>query len=290
MKRRRALQPAVRAALRQVDERARRAGAEAKAGEAPPARLVVFGPPRLEVAGRPLAASAWQTQRAFQVLVFLALHPRGANRDELLEHFWPGRLLAAGKRNFHPTLSYVRRTLPRAGVLPLLRDGEVYRLHPDYPLTCDAWEFQSALDAARRAPDDAERRLALERAVALAERPPFEGLYASWADEPQRRLRERMESALVDLGRLQREAGDLERALLNLRRAAELDDLRESTRVSIIECLVALGNRAAAVVEYERLRDRLRSELGVDLMPETEEAVRRAMAGPSKQAQPTTRQ
>lgn len=290
MKRRRALQPAVRAALRHVDERARRAGAEAKSGEAPPARLVVFGPPRLEIAGRPLAASAWQTQRAFQVLVFLALHPRGANRDELLEHFWPGRQLAAGKRNFHPTLSYVRRTLPRAGVLPLLRDGEVYRLHPDYPLTCDAWEFQSALDAARRAPDDAERRAALERAVALAERPPFEGLYASWVDELQRRLRERMESALIDLGRLQFEAGDPEPALATLRRAAELDDLRESTRVSIIECLVTLGNRAAAVVEHERLRERLRSELGVDLMPETEEAIRRALGGTARHPQPAARQ
>ena len=34
-----------------------------------------------------------------------------------------------------------------------------------------------------------------------------------------------------------------------------------------------LGNRAAAVVEYERLRETLKRELDVEPLPETEEAV-----------------
>ena len=84
-----------------------------------------------------------------------------------------------GKRNFHPTFSYIRSVLPRHAAPPLLRDAEVYRLNPDYPLSCDAWEFDAALDAARRARAGDERLEHLERALALAEQPALEGSTAT---------------------------------------------------------------------------------------------------------------
>jgi DNA-binding SARP family transcriptional activator len=125
---------------------------------------------------------------------------RAASRDELLETFWPGRQLAAGKRNFHPTLSYIRSVLPRHPVPPLLRDAEVYRLNPDYPLACDAWEFERELDAARR--ERGESRLEhLERALALAGPEALAGVYGNWAEEFQHRHRDRVVAARVRGGR-----------------------------------------------------------------------------------------
>jgi DNA-binding SARP family transcriptional activator len=56
--------------------------------------------------------------------------------------------------------------------------------------------------------------------------------------------------------------------------------------VAIIECLVKTGNRGAAVVEYERLRELLQRELDVEPLPETEEAVGRLLGrrpGPRNQ-------
>ncbi|HEV2105059.1 MAG TPA: BTAD domain-containing putative transcriptional regulator, partial [Candidatus Eisenbacteria bacterium] len=240
-------------------------------------RLVVFGPPRLELDGRALPPSAWRAQRAFHLLLLLALRPRGATRDELMETFWPGRQAAAGRRNFHPTLSYVRSVLPRGAAPPLLREGEIYRLNPAYAVSCDAWEWESELERARRERGASERLAALERAVALAERPPLEGVYGAWAEEVQRRWRDRQETTRIEAGRLRQQAGDAERALEHFRRAVELDEFRETTYVSLIECLMALGNRGAALAEYDRLRARLRRELAVDPLPETEEAVRRAL-------------
>src|SRR5262249_40886572 len=157
-RRRRALASSARTALAQSDARAppgapaaRAAGRGAQAAEAADgavsARLVLFGPPRIELGTRVLPASAWRAQRAFHVLILLALRPRGASRDELLETFWPGRQLAAGRRNFHPTLSYIRSVLPRHTAPPLLRDAELYRPHPEYPLSRGAWEFEARLDA-----------------------------------------------------------------------------------------------------------------------------------------------
>ncbi len=279
-RRRRALANATRAALAQIEARTRR-GKQAEDADmtSAPARLILFGPPRIELGARVLPASAWRAQRAFHVLILLALRPRGASRDELLETFWPGRQLAAGRRNFHPTLSYIRSVLPRHAAPPLLRDAEVYRLNPEYPLACDLWEFEAALDLARRASAGAVRLEHLERALALAERPALEGLYGDWAEEVLHRQRDRIESARIQAGELQRAKGDMAGALDHFRRAAELDDLNESTRVSVIECHVAIGNRGAALAEYERLRADLRRALGVEPLPETEAAAHKALGG-----------
>src|SRR5262245_17996091 len=131
--RHRSLAPAARTARRHIAERLTRGASRGEAGDTRVARLVLFGPPQLLIGGRPVPASAWRAQRAFQMLVYLALHPRGAAREELIEHFWPGRQATAGRRNFHPTLSYVRSVMPRAEEPPILREGEYYRLNPAYP-------------------------------------------------------------------------------------------------------------------------------------------------------------
>jgi LuxR family maltose regulon positive regulatory protein len=267
------LKPTVRSAARHIDERQSRL--LSASGTATPPRLYVFGPPRLEIDGKPLPASAWRAQRAFQMLVFLVLHPRGATRDELLEQFWPGRQLAAGRRNFHPTLSYIRSVLPRASVPALLREADSYRLNPEYPMTCDLWDFNAARDAARAAQNEDEKRAAMEQATTLAEAPLLEGTYGDWARDASAQVRDRVEALRLELGQLHLKAGDPQQALGHLRAAAELDLYRESTRVGVIECLVRLGNRRAAVVEFDRLRGLLRAELSVDPLPETEEAGRK---------------
>ncbi|MBI1797839.1 MAG: tetratricopeptide repeat protein [Candidatus Eisenbacteria bacterium] len=273
---RRTLQPAVRIARRHIRERlARGAGAD-RSAELP--RLVLFGPPQLLIEGRPVPAAMWRAQRAFHVLLYLALHPRGAGRDELIERFWPGRQAAAGRRNFHPTFSYLRKVLPAGREPAVLRDGEFYRLNPAYRLTCDAWEFDRALEEARAGRDAAARRRALEGAAAMTARPFLEGVYGAWAEEHQTRVRDRTEKLLLDLGALCVAAGDHAAALAHFRRAAELDEFREATRVAVIESLVRTGNRRAAIAEYDKLKALLRGDLAVDPLPETERAVQALLA------------
>jgi ATP/maltotriose-dependent transcriptional regulator MalT/DNA-binding SARP family transcriptional activator len=275
---RRGLHGACRAALRHVSQRLSR-GQAATERPGSSSRLLLFGRPRLEVDGRPVPASAWRAQRAFHLLVYLGLHPRGASRDQLLEHFWPGRQAAAGRRNFHPTLSYVRHVLPPSVAAPILHESGFYRLNPEYPLTCDVWDFDRLLDQSRAAKDTDERRAALEKAVELAGGACLEGLYADWADSLQARLRDRLEKALLDLGELCGRCGDFEPALESFRRAAELDAFRESTRLAVVECLMRLGNRRAALNEYDKLKETLRVELEVEPLPETEEGMQQLLAG-----------
>jgi ATP/maltotriose-dependent transcriptional regulator MalT/DNA-binding SARP family transcriptional activator len=273
------LQASTQSALRHVEERSDRGVSAAHETTASAVRLVLYGPPHLRLDGRPLSASAWRTQRAFQMLVFLALHPRGVERDLLLDRFWPGRQAAAGRRNLHPTLSYVRSVLPRASVAPIVRESTRYALDPAYPMTCDAWDVDQALDEGRHAKDSRARRAALERAVGFATGRFLDGFYSDWADELHLREQDRMSKLLLELGELCRAAGDHEEALSHFRRALELDAYREGTSLAIMECHVRLGNRRAAMVEFDRLKTLLRTELGVEPLPETEDAVRQLLSG-----------
>ena len=102
-------------------------------------------------------------------------------------------------------------------------------------------------------------------------------MYGAWAEAAQARVKDRVETAWRALGRLRAASQDDEGALAAFRRAAELDEYRESTRVAIVEVLVRLGNRRAAIVEAERLRELLQKDLGVDPLPETEEALEKAL-------------
>jgi len=287
-KTRRALRPAVRAAVKRIRERANQAAPAARESGRAAARLVLHGPPVLEIDGRAVPPSAWRTQRAFQMLAYLALHPRGANKDDLLERFWPGRQAAAGRRNFHPTLSYIRSVLPDAGVPAILREGEFYRLNPAYPLTCDAWDVDRALTDARAAKKAGERREALRRAVALTAGPFLQGVYAEWAGPLQSQARDRAEKCLLELGEASAYAGDYEEALESFRRASELDEYRESTRLQVIECLMKLGRRRVALAECDKLEQVLRSELGVEALPETRDAMRRLLQGEGLHGWPET--
>jgi DNA-binding SARP family transcriptional activator len=286
-KRRRALKPAIQTALKHIVERSERGAARDLETEEQPARLTLFGPPQLEAGGRVVPASAWRAQRAFHKLVFLSLHPRGASRDELIERFWPGRQAAAGRRNFHPTLSYIRSVLPRAAA-PILREGEFYRLNPAYPLATDAWELERVMEEARRGRNEAARRAALRHAAALATGPFLQGLYMDWADELQARMRDRVEKLLLELGGLCAQAGDFDEALEHFRRAVELDEYREGTRLMVIECLVRVGNRRAALAEYDRMKAVLKRELDVDPLEETETAVRQLLDGKGVHGWPET--
>ncbi|HEV8480847.1 MAG TPA: bacterial transcriptional activator domain-containing protein, partial [Candidatus Eisenbacteria bacterium] len=92
----------------------------------------------------------------------------------------------------------------------------------------------------------------------------------------------------LDLGEMAASRAEFDAAIDAFRRASELDEFRESTRLALMEALVRTGNRPAALAEYEKLKSRLRSELGVEPLPETDETVRRLLAGGSVHDWPST--
>ncbi len=121
----------------------------------------MLGPIEILGAVRPFARPA-----ARDLVVFLALHPRGASSDRWATALWPDRVMAPA--TLHATASAARRALGRAadGDLHLPRSRGRLRLGPAVGTDWD----RLALLARSGCPEDWRRGLALVRGR------PFDGL------------------------------------------------------------------------------------------------------------------
>src|SRR5207342_1920637 len=107
---------------------------------------------------RSLAPDAWPTRRARDILCFIVSrrHHR-ASKDTIIDTFWGEADIDAVEKNFHPTVSHIRKALnsnqPFKQNFILYRDGD-YQLNSDLSYKIDTEEFDQLVvkgESARRA-------------------------------------------------------------------------------------------------------------------------------------------
>jgi DNA-binding SARP family transcriptional activator/ATP/maltotriose-dependent transcriptional regulator MalT len=231
-----------------VVEAQARAALTPLAGRDDPGLLVgVLGPSTLEAGGASLAPGEWKSQKAVEVLQFLALAgERGAHREEVIEAVWPDRDPQKGRMLLRAALSEIRRRLE-----PDRQAGEPSRfLHTTGErVRVDA---TTDLDRARALARDGRpsEALALFRGDLLADNP-----YVEWAFE-ERRAAEHLRTELAE-----RVAGD--EAASRPDRAAALEVLlvAEPWREELYDRLAAL-HRAAGDEAAARAAERRRDDAG----------------------------
>src|SRR5205807_8398740 len=109
---------------------------------------------------RPFASDAWTTRRARDILCFIASRPHHrAAKDAIIETFWGESDLKTVEKNFHPTMSHVRKALnsnqPLKQNFLVYRDGD-YQLNPEFSYRIDTEEFDRLIaegETARRERD-----------------------------------------------------------------------------------------------------------------------------------------
>src|SRR5262249_45339457 len=93
--------------------------------------------------------------------------------------------------------------------------------------------------------------------------------FAEWASLYREHLREQLIAALDTLAMIHMERGAYRSALGPARRVVGLDPWREEGQRRLMQVLAAVGDRAAAVTQYERCRRTLAEELGIAPAAET---------------------
>ena len=198
------------------------------------------------------------------LLAYLATaRPRGFHRrDTLLALLWPEQDDQHARWALNQALSHLRGELGK-DVVPSRGDGEV-GVDPGR-LSCDAVEFESAIDAG-----DPARALGLYRGDLL------EGFHVSgcgeferWLEEERVWLRRRAARAASELARSEETRGELVAAGHWARRAFALCPDDEGETRSLIELLARVGDRAGAVQAYEDFARRLREDYELEPAPET---------------------
>jgi ATP/maltotriose-dependent transcriptional regulator MalT/DNA-binding SARP family transcriptional activator len=225
---------------------------------------------------RPPAIDAWTTRRSRDIFCFIASRRhRRASKDTIIDTFWGETDAEAVEKNFHPTVSHIRKALnsnqPLKQNFLLYRDGD-YQLNAEFSYRIDIEEFDALVaqgDNARRARKSEECIDAYERAVALYRGEFIQGSYEPWVEEQRTYYREQYLHLLEALAGDALKAGEWSKSLQLAQRILHEDQFREDIHCLCMRAHVALGNRGAAKDQFESLRRLLMKELGVEPGPET---------------------
>jgi len=227
--------------------------------------LRLLGSPSLADSGREELSAILRQPKRLAVLAYLATAPaRGFHRrDTLVALFWPERDAEHARAALSDTLYDLRRTLGD-GVI-LRRGDEEVGLGPDR-LWCDAVALVDAVGAGRW-----REALALYRGDFLA------GFHLSgaaefdrWLEEQRSQVRAHVTAAAWALAQREEAQGRLPEALWWARQAVALSPYQESGIRQLMALLDGMGERAAALSEYERFAERLASDLEVEPSGETQ--------------------
>ena len=178
---------------------------------------------RLEAGGRRVELD-WKLHKALETVAFLALAPgRRATKEEIVEAVWWEAGSDAVEKNFHPTLSFARRSLGDRSAL-VLKNGS-YLLDPDLGWEVDALRFADLVAAGdEHAEAAADRAIELWRSAwDLYRGPLMYGRDSPWILPRREALRRVYLRMLADLGGAAEERGE-ETLALDAYRSVLIED------------------------------------------------------------------
>ena len=247
---------------------------------APSARCLavyMLGPPSVQWQGSPLVIA----RRQARALIYrLAAGDTPVPRDHLAFLFWPDVCDTVARANLSRLLNLVRSALPHPDLL--LADKNQVRLNPDL-VWSDTRQFARLHALAARgngAPAVLHQAADLYRdsflaGFSLPGSPEFD-LWLTREQQHWERQYLKVLDALIDLHTRRHE---YQQAIACARRYLDVDELAESVHRRLIRLYAAVGDRGAALRQFETCATILERELGVSPLPETRAAYQAALTG-----------
>ena len=202
------------------------------------------------------------------LLAFLALNPgEVVARSKLAGLLWGDHGDTQAKTSLRQTLIVLRKALGPMQDQVLRADRQSVGLD-GAGVEVDAVSFQDLI--ASGTPAD------LETAVSLYRGDLLDGLdlpdpgFQAWLEDERRRFHDLMAGALNALMAHKRADGARQDAVVLAQRLLTLDPLREDVHRALMVLYAELGQRQAALQQYQRCRELLASELNVEPEAETE--------------------
>jgi DNA-binding SARP family transcriptional activator len=227
------------------------------------------------------------TRKSKSLLAYLVLYKeRAFARPAIAGIFWPELVEERALRTLNTEVWRLRTLLRNAGLEPtafLRSDHDSVGFRKDSDHWVDAAEFDAAtraLSVRNTLAVHQDFPSTLARAVSLYRGDLVEGLFDEWCLVEREAYRARYMAALDFLLTM---AMDLQRwqdAISHGRQLLELDPLQEHVHRALMRCHFRLGNRAAALKQYQACAAILSEELQIEPMDETLEVYRMVSARP----------
>ena len=250
--------------------------------------LRLLGSPQIRLHGELL--SALSSAKSQGLLFYLALNRGPQSRLKLAGLLWPDKSDAEARMNLRQALYQLRQTLPDY----VTNTREHVTLAVQAPQEIDVLQFEAELNAGL-AGDVTALHAAAERydgdflaGFYIGDAAEFE----EWVLVERERLRSLALQALHQLANHHANYREIGPALQYTGRLLALEPLREEAHQLMMRLLAWDGQISAALAHYERCRDLLLAELGVEPSPETTalvEAIRSGQLTPDRTPRPPDR-
>lgn len=239
-------------------------------------RVQMLGTFRVWRGAHEIQAREWQREKARQLFQLLLTY-RGhwIQREQICAWLWPDADLDASERQFKVTLNALNAALepnrpPRVQPFFIRRQGLAYSFAPSYGVWIDVDEFELRVAgaAARGEPDFARRNaqiaVQLYRGDYLAE-----SLYDLWTIEERERLIARYLATTVSYAQQLSDDGEQVQAVQLCEQVLRHDRDYEEAYQTLMRAHARAGSRSQAMRSFTRCTQALRSDLGIEPLPET---------------------
>lgn len=236
-------------------------------------RLRFLGPPQAEYEGTTVDLGS---SKALALLAYLAAGHTPRSREQLLALLWPDSSADAARKTLRNRLWTIRKTL----------GGDVLAVEGDQlALATQVWtdvrDFESVA-----ASDDPSKLEHLKSKIALVRGPFLDGFtlddapdFEIWMVSERERYGQLHLRLFAQLAEAHRAAADWAALRETAEQALTHDSLQEPMHRALMEAYARMGDRLAALRQYETLRTVLERELGVEPLAESKQLRAHIAAG-----------
>jgi two-component SAPR family response regulator len=220
-----------------------------------------LGHPRVLVGSHEVTRKEWGSRRALELFFLLLNSPDGLTKERVGERLFVDSDEASRDGLFHSTLYRCRQALGRGAIL---WEHEVYLIADGVSWAYDVAQFESLVTQAGQSTRDDETEELYERAIGLYEGDYLEGFVSEWCEPTRERLRRLYARTVLTTAQMRARRGLWEEALDLYRLAVAQDYYCEPGHRGIVDSLLALGDRLAALGHYLELVERLQEDLPLE--------------------------
>jgi DNA-binding SARP family transcriptional activator len=225
--------------------------------------LALLGHPQIRLDGESLSIPSKKSQA---LLYFLALSERPHSRTALAGLLWGGKRESDGRRNLRVELTKLRRILPGYLVVTHTTVGFDHA----QPYRLDVAELRAIAMVPLFNIAHSKRTVALVRGELLEDLQLQDAReFEAWLITEQEECRQLHLSLLQAIIGQCQQSHNFQDALSYSQQLLDMEPWREESHRLVIRLLAQSDQRSAALAQYEKCRQILAQELGVEPSPET---------------------
>jgi DNA-binding SARP family transcriptional activator len=213
--------------------------------------------------------NGFEARKVQELFCYLAtFRDRSHPRESLADMLWEGYPTTSTKKNMRQTLWQLQSALdvPSHAIPVVLVESEFLSLNPEANVLIDTAIFEAAADAVRDTSGyqlDGEQADTLRQAVTLYRADFLEGWYSDWCLHERERYHDLFLMMLDKLICYYEARQEYETSLYFCNRALREEYVRERTHRQLMRLYYLLGDRTAALRQFERCKEALEEALGV---------------------------